>query len=366
MSMTEASPLGGEDKKRIEAFASRVEALRKELHRRVVGQDGVITQILAALLSEGHCLIVGLPGLAKTLLVSSIAEILSLGFKRIQFTPDLMPSDITGASIISDDGSGHRSFRFLRGPIFSNIILADEINRTPPKTQSALMEAMEERQVSGAGRHLPLERPFFVLATQNPIELEGTYPLPVSQLDRFLFSIAIDYPSAAEELKILVMTTSAYSATLAKILSRDEVLELLGLARRIVVEPRRLDYVARIVRSTRPSAPGSSELTRSLVAWGGGPRATQGILAASRAMALMAGRPFVTEDDIHAVAVPTLRHRIILRYHAEAEGIRKDDVILRTLASMPDGLFRGTDSLQERTVQRGKKSFFARLFGSPR
>jgi MoxR-like ATPase len=355
-------PLGPDEIRSVEAFASSLDGLRTEIHRRIVGQDEVITQILAAVLAEGHCLIVGLPGLAKTLLVSSLSELLSLEFKRIQFTPDLMPSDITGASIISDDGTGHRGFRFLKGPIFANVILADEINRTPPKTQSALMEAMEERQVSGAGQHFRLERPFFVLATQNPIELEGTYPLPVSQLDRFLFSITIDYPSFPEELRMLVLTTSSYETRLPKLFSREEVVAMIDIARRIAIEPRLIDYAARIVRSTRPSAAGAPALTREAVAWGGGPRATQAILAASRAMALLAGRHHVLPEDIHAVAVPTLRHRIILRYHAEAEGMRTDDVIRRTLAGMPDGLHPPLADAESGAKPRsGKRTFLSRL-----
>jgi len=329
---------GPHDHRALEEFASKLAALRAELHRRVVGQDEVITQVLAALLAEGHCLLLGLPGLAKTLLVSSIAELLSLQFKRIQFTPDLMPSDITGANIISDDGTGHRGYRFLKGPIFANVILADEINRTPPKTQSALMEAMEERQVSGSGARLPLERPFFVLATQNPLELEGTYPLPVSQLDRFLFNVIIDYPGADEEFRILVLTTSTYQAQLPQLLTRAELRGMLDIARRIEVAPAMLDYAARIVRATRPTSPGAPDFVKELVAWGGSPRATQSLLAGARSMALMAGRPSVQPEDLHACALPTLRHRILLRYHAEAEGMQVDDVIHRVLENMPDRL----------------------------
>jgi MoxR-like ATPase len=322
----------------VESFASRVKDLRAEVARRIIGQDEVITQVLAAILAEGHCLIVGLPGLAKTLLISSIAEVLSLDFKRIQFTPDLMPSDITGATIIGEESPGHRDFRFLKGPIFANVILADEINRTPPKTQAALIEAMEERQVSAGGRRMPLDRPFFVLATQNPIEQEGTYPLPVTQLDRFLFNITIDYPSAEEEFRILVRTTSTYEARLAKTFERSEVGSLLDLVKRIEVGPEELEHASRIVRGTRPAAADATPLTRESVAWGGGPRATQALISGARAVALMAGRPHVERDDIERLAVPTLRHRILLRYHAQAEGIQPEDVVAKAIeATRPPG-----------------------------
>ncbi len=354
--------LSADEARKVAAFASTLEGVRSELHRRIVGQDEVITQILAAILAEGHSLIVGLPGLAKTLLVSSLSELLSLEFKRIQFTPDLMPSDITGASIITDDHTGHRDYRFLKGPIFANIILADEINRTPPKTQAALMEAMEERQVSAAGKRLPLERPFFVLATENPLELEGTYPLPVSQLDRFLFNITIDYPTAEEEFRVLVLTTSTYEGKLSGAVEREEVVEMLDLARRIWVPPRLLDYATRIVRATRPTSKVCPEAIRELVAWGGGPRATQSMLAAARSMAFLAGRPEVTAEDLHAVAVPTLRHRILLRYHAEAEGVRTEDVIQRTLEAMPDGLYRRPQTPPGPEEERRPSGFFGRLF----
>ena len=356
----ETPGLEDRDRKRIEEFAGTIDNLRAHLGRRIIGQDKVIRQVLAAMLAEGHCLIVGLPGLAKTLLVSSISELLSLDFKRIQFTPDMMPSDITGASIISDDGSGHRDFHFLQGPIFANVILADEINRTPPKTQAALIEAMEERQVSGPRLRLPLERPFFVLATQNPIELQGTYPLPVTQLDRFLFSITIDYPTDEEEFRMLVLTTSTYTSKLEPLLTQEEIVNALDLVRRVEVEPSMLDYVSRIVRSTRPSSSMAPKLARDFVAWGAGPRATQALLASSKAMALMAGRPHVTADDVHAVAVPTLRHRIILKYQAEAEGIQTEDIVLRTLLHMPDGLYTPPPPTESRPTRRKAPGFLGR------
>jgi len=335
--MTERTPAG---EREVDAAAERLGQLREALRTRIVGQEDVVRQVTAAVLAEGHGLIVGLPGLAKTLLVSSIAELLSLEFKRIQFTPDLMPSDITGASIISEEAPGQRNYKFLEGPIFSNIILADEINRTPPKTQAALMEAMEERQVSAGGKRLVLERPFFVLATQNPIEQEGTYPLPVSQLDRFMLEITIDYPTTEEEFRIVVLTTSTYSSRLPRLFSREEVLGLVDLTRRIEVPADLLDYASRIVRSTRPSSSLASEFTKESVAWGGGPRAAQSMVALARAYALMAGRNRIEPDDLHAVAVPTLRHRILLRYHAQAEGVRAEEIVEKCLRSLPGSLYR--------------------------
>ena len=335
--MTERGAAG---EREVEAAAERLGQLREALRTRIVGQEDVVRQVIAAVLAEGHGLIVGLPGLAKTLLVSSIAELLSLGFKRIQFTPDLMPSDITGASIISEESPGVRNYKFLEGPIFSNIILADEINRTPPKTQAALMEAMEERQISAGGRRLVLDRPFFVLATQNPIEQEGTYPLPVSQLDRFLLEITIDYPSTEEEFRIVVLTTSTYASRLSPLFSKEEVRGLIDLTRRIEVTADLLDYASRIVRSTRPTSSLASDFTRECVAWGGGPRAAQSMVALGRAFALMAGRNRIEAEDLHAVAVPTLRHRILLRYHAQAEGVRAEEIIEKCLRSLPGSLYR--------------------------
>lgn len=315
----------------VEEYAGLLSRLRDELHKRIVGQDEVVTQILACILAEGHCLLIGLPGLAKTMLISSLAEMLSLEFKRIQFTPDLMPSDITGTTVIRDDSFGRRDFHFLPGPLFANIILADEINRTPPKTQAALMEAMEERQISVAGKRRPLARPFFVLATQNPIEQEGTYPLPVSELDRFLFNIQIDYPNEDEEFRIVVLTTSTYRASLGKILEREQVGQMIRLVQTIAVPDDLYEYASTVVRRTRPSASDASPFTREFVAWGAGPRATKSIVLAGKAMALMAGRCQVHKEDLRAVVHPTLRHRIVLRYHAQAEGIQPDDVIDKVL-----------------------------------
>ena len=358
MKKTDPSPgLTREERERLPEIRQALGALREGLHRRIVGQDAVVTQILVALLAEGHCLMVGVPGLAKTLLISSLSELLSLRFKRIQFTPDLMPSDITGASIISEQANGERGFQFLQGPIFANLLLADEINRTPPKTQAALMEAMEERQVSVGGRRRSLERPFFVLATQNPIEQKGTYPLPVSQLDRFLFNITIDYPTTDEEFRMLVLTTSTYKAEVQQTVSREEVLEWIDVARRIRVGPEILDYGSRLVRATRPDSETAPAFVRDKVAWGGGPRATQALVAAARAMALLDGRDHVTYPDIHEVALPSLRHRILLSYHSTAEGVKTEEAIFQVLESLPGGHFKRESAVSHRP----KQSWFARL-----
>ncbi len=357
MKSTEPSPgLTAEERARLPEFRETLNTLREGLHQRVVGQDAVVTQLLVALLAEGHCLMVGVPGLAKTLLISSLSELLSLRFKRIQFTPDLMPTDITGASVIREQASGERGFQFFQGPIFANLLLADEINRTPPKTQAALMEAMEERQVSVGGRWRTLERPFFVLATQNPIEQQGTYPLPVSQLDRFLFNITIDYPTTDEEFRMLVLTTSTYSARIEQTFSREDVLEWIDVARRIHVGEEILGYGSALVRATRPDSETAPPFVREKVAWGGGPRAAQALIAASRAMALLDGRDHVTYADIHEVALPTLRHRLLLGYHSTAEGVKTEDAIFHVLESLPGGRFR-----REMIVEKPKQSWFARL-----
>jgi len=322
-----------------ERIGAMFDRLRSVLARRIVGQDRVVQEIFVAILAEGHCLLVGVPGLAKTLIVSTIAELLSLRFKRIQFTPDLMPSDITGATMIADDAAGSRDFQFLKGPIFANVILADEINRTPPKTQSALMEAMEERQVTAGTQRFPLERPFFVLATQNPIEQEGTYNLPVSQKDRFLFNVLIDYPEAEEEFQILRQTTSSYRPDMETVIEGPEILNAIAAARRVEISDRLVDYATRIIRRSRPADPHAPEFVREWLAWGGGPRAIQALILGAKAHAIISGRIAVEASDLHRILAPTLRHRIILNYHAEAEGVDPDSVIERILESMPDGLY---------------------------
>ena len=351
---------GPEDARSVEArsvedWAETFRRVREELKKLVVGQDTVFTQILASMLADGHCLLVGVPGLAKTLMIRSLAALLSLEFKRIQFTPDLMPSDITGTTIIGKDPEGDRDFHFLRGPVFANFILADEINRTPPKTQSALMEAMEERQVTAAGQRMRLRRPFFVMATQNPIEQEGTYPLPISQLDRFLMEVHVDYPTVDEEFLVVLRTTSGYHAELEPFLERDEILRALELVRGVEVSAPLMDYAARIVRSSRPGFEGTPDFVREWISWGAGPRAVQAILETSRALAFLDGRTRVTMDDIHQVAHPVLRHRLVLSYHAEAEGTDPDDLVEKILVHL------GHYTPPAPEVSPRKKSFLSRL-----
>jgi MoxR-like ATPase len=310
--------------------------LTTQLGKVVIGQDKVIEQLLIGLFSRGHCLLVGVPGLAKTLLVSTLAKILDLSFKRIQFTPDLMPADITGTDILQDDPETHRrKFVFLPGPLFANMILADEINRTPPKTQAALLEAMQEYHVTAGGHTYPLPRPFFVLATQNPIEQEGTYPLPEAQLDRFMFQIAVEYPSRDEELSIMKQTTSGKVQELSAILSGDKILHLQELVRQVIVADHVFQYAADLVRATRPKEPATPKFLPELVSWGAGPRASQYLILAGKARALLHGRPHVTTADIREVAYPVLRHRLITTFHADAEGITTDHIIERLLKEIP-------------------------------
>jgi MoxR-like ATPase len=320
----------------VEQAGERMKKLREELGRRIVGLDAPIEQLLTAVLAQGHSLLVGVPGLAKTLLISSLAECLSLDFRRIQFTPDLMPSDITGTTVIGKDPvSGERRFQFRRGPIFANIVLADEINRTPPKTQAALMEALEERQVTCAGKRYTLPSPFFVLATQNPIEQEGTYSLPVAQLDRFMFMIHVGYPSFDDEYEIMRLTTSGYKAQLEAIFDREDVVRLHSLARQLPVEESLIRYALALTRRTRHDSGVAPAFVREWLAWGGGPRATQYLILGAKARALLFGRHKVLPEDLRAVAAPVLRHRIMLSYHAEAEDIVPDEVIVELLERTP-------------------------------
>ena len=309
------------------------EQIRGELGKVIVGQEQVIDEILIALLSRGHALLVGVPGLAKTLTVSSIAKILDLGFRRIQFTPDLMPSDITGFDIIQDDGHGGRALRFVEGPVFANMILADEINRTPPKTQSALLEAMQENHVTCGGQTRPLPQPFFVLATQNPIEQEGTYPLPEAQLDRFFMQINLDYPGLEEEKNIVRMTTGSSVAELSKALSAADVLRLQDITRRVPVSDSVIDRAVSLARMTRPQK-GTDGSVGRFVSWGAGPRASQSLVLAAKARALLMGRTAASQEDVLAVAKPVLRHRVILNFQAEAEGLTSDIVIERLCAEV--------------------------------
>ena len=318
--------------KRLERFARAAEGIRRELAKAVVGQEDVVEQLLIALFARGHCLLVGVPGLAKTLLVSSLASILDLQFKRIQFTPDLMPSDITGTDILQEDaGTRQRAFTFAPGPLFANLVLADEINRTPPKTQSALLQAMQEHRVTVLGRTYPLPDPFFVLATQNPIEQEGTYPLPEAQLDRFLFQVNMGYPSAEEETDVLRRTTGGAGESPAKTVNAADLLEFQSLVREVPVADTPLASVVRLVRSTRPDDPKAPEVVKSYVTWGAGPRAGQALILGAKVRCLLRGRLTVSWEDVAALAAPVLRHRWLLSYRAEAEGVRVDDVVRRLL-----------------------------------
>jgi MoxR-like ATPase len=308
----------------------------QQLQRAIVGQAEVIEQILAAVFTRGHCLLVGVPGLAKTLMVSSISQILDVTFKRIQFTPDLMPSDITGTTVLDEQDSGRREFRVVRGPIFTNILLADEINRTPPKTQAALLQAMQERQVTVGQETLNLPEPFFVIATQNPIEQEGTYPLPEAQLDRFMFNIKVDYPSFDEEKRILEMATKDEANEITKILSGRAILNMQKLVRRLPVGDHVRDYVVRLVRATRPRDNEAPAFVKKMVDWGAGPRAGIFLIQGAKAMAAMNGRPSVSVDDVKKVAIPVLRHRISTNFQAQAEGKSSEDVILQLVKEIAE------------------------------
>ena len=309
--------------------------LLAECRKVIVGQDDVLEQLVLAMLARGHCLLVGVPGLAKTLMIRTLAEGLDLAFSRVQFTPDLMPSDITGTELLqSDPVSGARSFRFVKGPLFANIVLADEINRTPPKTQAALLEAMQERQVTVAGTRHPLPEPFFVLATQNPIEQEGTYPLPEAQQDRFLFSIRVDYPSEADECSIIEATTSPSKTVIERVLGGPDLIAMQRLVLQVPAAEYVIRFAARLARMTRPGE-GSPDFVRKYVSWGAGPRAGQSLILAAKARALLHGRPYVALEDVKAIAAPVLRHRIITNYNAEADGVRVDDLVLKLIALLP-------------------------------
>lgn len=315
------------DVEAVEALSSSIKKLKQEIKKVIVGQDEIIENLLIALLSKGHCLLIGVPGLAKTLLIKTLAQALDLKFSRIQFTPDLMPSDITGTEILEvDQTTNQRIFKFVKGPIFTNILLADEINRTPPKTQSALLEAMQELQVTAAGNKYPLEEPFFVLATQNPIEQEGTYPLPEAQLDRFMFNLWLDYPSKDEEIEIVKTTTSQFNPEVKKVLSSKEIKYFQELVRRVPVADNVIEFAVKFTNATRP-VDGAIKFVKDNVSWGAGPRASQFMIIAAKARSVMNGSFTPSIDDVKSVALPILRHRIIPTFSAEADGITSADII---------------------------------------
>lgn len=320
----------------LEQFADTRKKMIDELKKVVVGQRDVVDQIFAAIFTRGHCLLVGVPGLAKTLMVSSISRILDLQFKRVQFTPDLMPADIVGTNILEESEEGKRNFRFVQGPIFTNLLLADEINRTPPKTQAALLQAMQEREITVGQTTYPLPDPFFVIATQNPVEQEGTYPLPEAQLDRFMFNVKVDYPTLAEEEQILSSTTKGESVEIEKVLSSRAILNLQKLVQSVPTSEHIIKYVARLVRATRPNSPEAPQAVKEMVDWGAGPRAGQNLIMGGKAMAAMDGRFTVSIDDIRKVAVPVLRHRIGTNFQASAEGITTEDIVERLIQSIPE------------------------------
>ncbi len=329
----QASP---SDREALERLRRAYDTICAQLSQVIVGQDRVIEQILIALFTQGHCLLVGVPGLAKTLLIRTLAESLSLEFRRIQFTPDLMPSDITGTEVMQEDKTtGDRQLRFLPGPVFGNVLLADEINRTPPKTQAALLEAMQERQVTVGGTKHPVPEPFFVLATQNPIEQEGTYPLPEAQLDRFMFQVLMDYPSEDEELQIVKRTTTDVVSEVRATLSASEIMSLTRVVRRVPIADHIARYAIALARMTRSARAEAPAWVQQYVMWGAGPRASQYLVLAAKARAILQGRCHVESDDVRAVAHPVLRHRIKTNFHAEVEGITADALIDRLLRSVP-------------------------------
>jgi MoxR-like ATPase len=328
---------------RIEGDLSAIERLndgyrriRREMGKAIVGQEKVLEELLIAIFARGHCLLVGVPGLAKTLMIRTLSDSLSLSFSRIQFTPDLMPSDITGTEVLQEDkATGQRQFKFLHGPLFANVVLADEINRTPPKTQAALLESMQERQVTVGGTRHKLPDPFFVLATQNPIEQEGTYPLPEAQQDRFMFNIFVDYPDEEEEFRIVEMTTTTHTPKLEQVLSANDILEMQDIVRKVPVAPYVIRYAMKFTRSTRKDKGAVPDFVKEYVTWGAGPRASQFLILAAKARAVLHGRYYVACEDVRAVAPAVLRHRIITNFNAEAEGIKPDEIVRRLADIIP-------------------------------
>jgi MoxR-like ATPase len=315
------------DKLLVNNLHEKYDLLKKEISKVIVGQSEIIEQIIISILSKGHCLLIGVPGLAKTLIVKTLAEVFDLNFNRVQFTPDLMPSDITGTEILENNVTGGKEFKFIRGPVFTNLLLADEINRTPPKTQSALLEAMQEHRVTAAGNTYILEEPFFVLATQNPIEQEGTYPLPEAQLDRFMFNLWLDYPDFDQEVEVINKTTTLYEPHIDKVLSKEEIILFQNLVRKVPVAEELVKYVVGLVTKTRPSHQSSPKFIKDYISWGAGPRASQYLIFGAKALCILEGRYSPTMDDIRKIAVPVLRHRLILNFNAEADGIYVVDLI---------------------------------------
>lgn len=321
------------DVESVEKLSESINEIKEEIAKVIVGQDQIVNDLIVSLLARGHCLLIGVPGLAKTLLIKTLAEVLDLKFNRIQFTPDLMPSDITGTEIIDEDAvTKKRDFRFIRGPIFANIILADEINRTPPKTQAALLEAMQEHKVTAAGVTYTLEEPFFVLATQNPIEQEGTYPLPEAQLDRFMFNLWLDYPAFEEEIKIIKQTTSDYNPQLKKIINTNKLIFFQDLIKRVPVADNVIEYAVNFVNNTRPTNGNTQQFIKDWISWGAGPRASQYLILAAKTKAVMEGRFTPSIDDVKAFLIPVLRHRIIPNFSAEADGINSVEIIKKLSA----------------------------------
>ena len=345
--------LEDDDVQRVQELNEAFRRITGELSKVIVGQQQVIEELLVAMFARGHCLLVGVPGLAKTLMIRTLADALTLKFSRIQFTPDLMPADITGTEVIQEDkATGAREFRFLPGPIFGNVILADEINRTPPKTQAALLEAMQEHQITVGGQRHTLEEPFFVLATQNPIEQEGTYPLPEAQLDRFMFNIFVDYPDEDEEFQIVKQTTSETRFEITPTLSADDIVALGQIVRRVPVADSITRYALQFTRLTRKEKGEVPEFIRDYVSWGAGPRASQYLVLGAKARAVLHGRYYVNTEDIRAVAFPVLRHRIMTNFNAEAEGIKTDDIIRRLIETIPSDDFEASTSGSQPQVFR--------------
>ncbi len=327
--------MANEDQQAVEQLQQIYGKMKEEVGRVIVGQDEVVEQTLMAIFCRGHALLVGVPGLAKTLLVSTLSQALELSFKRVQFTPDLMPADITGTDVLEvDPETGHRGFRFVHGPLFANMVLADEINRTPPKTQAALLEAMQEHHVTVGEHTLDLPKPFFVLATQNPIEQEGTYPLPEAQLDRFLFNIVVDYPTAEDEREIIRRVTSPSNATVTPSLNAEEIVRLQAVVKRVPVGDHVIDFAAKLARATRPKSDEAPDFVKEMVGWGAGPRAGISLISAAKAHAVLRGRFHATTADIAAVAKPVLRHRVITTFNAEAAGITSDEIIRRLVETL--------------------------------